>query len=95
MNHEGFKPPLTREQLHDIAVRRDPADILPLLWEIKRLRAIVLRANQLQSSLYEGMGGAGGLILRCLREELAGEPVIEEQVKLDLDPGKRRGVNNA
>src|SRR5471030_2062762 len=78
MNREGFKPGLTREQLHDIGVRRDPADIIPLLWEIKRLRAIVTRANQLQASLYDGVGGGAGLILQCLREELAGEPVIEE-----------------
>jgi hypothetical protein len=46
MAQDNFDPPLTTEQLHDIGVRRDPGDIIPLLWEIKRLRALVLRADQ-------------------------------------------------
>jgi hypothetical protein len=69
----NFKPPLTAEQLRDIQARRDPADIIPLLWEIKRLRALVLRADQLQGGL-----GSGGIILETLRDELVGEPCVEE-----------------
>lgn len=38
----SFRAPLTRAQLHDIGIRKDPGDINALLWEIKRLRALVL-----------------------------------------------------
>ena len=74
----GFKKPLTRQELHDIGVRRSADDVPALLWEIKRLRAIVLRADQLQQSLGPASGGGVGLILGCLRTELEGEPCVIE-----------------
>jgi len=79
-----FRQPLTREQLHNIARRRDSADCAALLWEIARLRALVLRADQLQRSL-GALGGGAGMILDALRRELSGEPVIAEQGSIDLD----------
>lgn len=77
-----FRTPLTRAQLHDIGRRRDPVDVTALLWEIARLRALVLRADQLQRSL-GNVGGGVGTILGALRRELAGEPVVDEQGSLD------------
>lgn len=46
-----FRSPLTLDQLHEIGVRQQASDVLPLLWEIKRLHAIVMRAYQLEKSL--------------------------------------------
>ena len=76
-----FRPALTRQQLHDIGVRQDAADINTLLWEIKRLRAIALRADQLIRSLGD-LGGAQGMLLSSLRSELEGEPCVAEFPKL-------------
>jgi hypothetical protein len=77
-----FKPPLTLSDLQAIQERnRDNADVFTLLWEIKRLRAIVLRADQLQRSI-DGLGGGAGMILTALRDELKDEPVVEELRKL-------------
>jgi hypothetical protein len=77
MAQDNFNPPLTTEQLHDIGVRRDPGDIIPLLWEIKRLRALVLRADQVVKGIRHG-----DYIVEVFRKELEGEPVLEERARL-------------
>jgi hypothetical protein len=75
----GFRPPIDTATLHDIAARRDPRDIVPLLWEIKRLRGMVLRANQVIRELPE-RAGPYGIVQECLRKELVLEPcVIDEE----------------
>jgi hypothetical protein len=94
----NFRPPLTAAELREIGLRRDPADILRLLWEIKRLRAIVLRAHQYQLTVHGGAGGST-LVLNALRRELEGEPVIAEQGTCDdlrerQDKGPRGGDSN-
>jgi hypothetical protein len=54
-----FKAPLIHDQLVAIQERnKDNADIFALLWEIKRLRAVVLQADQLQRSI-RGRPGYG------------------------------------
>jgi hypothetical protein len=70
-----FKPSLTNEELHDIGTRKDPADIVRLLWEIKRLHSIALRADQLQAAIGPA-GGAVGLVLGALRDDLAELPCV-------------------
>lgn len=75
-----FRPPLTTPLLHDIAHRRDPNDIVALLWEIKRLRGIVLRANQVIRELPERSGPCG-IVQEYLRKELSGEPCIVDEDK--------------
>lgn len=82
MKHTTFLPALTAPELREIGLRRDPADIIRLLWEIKRLRSIALRAHQYEQSAYGGTGGSL-LVLNALRRELEGEPVVAEQAPLD------------
>ncbi len=75
-----FRPPLATAVLHEIAMRRDAADILALLWEIKRLRGMVLRANQVIRELPE-RGGPCGIVQECLRKELQVEPCVVDEEK--------------
>lgn len=78
------KPPLTKTQLQEIQQRRkDDPDVLALLWEIHRLRSIVLRADQLQRSI-DGLGGGADMVLKVLRAELKNEPCVKEFPRLDL-----------
>lgn len=79
----SFKRPLTRADLHAIKERNSSPDVKALLWEVARLRAIVLRVDQLQASL-DNLAGGPGLILNALRSELKDEPCIVEQVRLDF-----------
>ena len=91
MKRTTFRPKLTADELRDIGLRRDPADIIRLLWEIKRLRAIALRAHQYQLTARGNVGGSM-LVLNALRQELEGEPVVAEQAPLDdLHERQERG----
>jgi hypothetical protein len=90
-----FKPPLTAEKLREIGLRRDAADILALLWEIKRLRAHVLRADQIVGQIRNG-----DYLVETFRKELQGEPCLEEAARLrasadvtDMPPKVRRREN--
>lgn len=66
MSHEQLHPPIPDEsQLQDMGQRRDPSDIPALLWEIKRLRAVAFRADQLL-----GNADASGVLRSTLRVEL-------------------------
>jgi hypothetical protein len=76
------KPPLTRVDLHSIQERnRQSPDVMALLWEIARLRATVLYAEQLQRTI-GSMSGAQGLVLEALRARLANEPCVDEFPRL-------------
>lgn len=78
----GFKEPLPTDQLREIQERnRDSADVRLLLWEIKRLRAVVLYADQLQRMLTT-LPGPQGAILDTLREKLRNEPCVKEFPRL-------------
>lgn len=81
-----MKPPLTKADLQAIQERASP-DVLTLLWEIKRLRGIVLRADQLQR-LMGDVGGSVGMVLNGLRAELEGEPCVAEFPRLDGPPDR-------
>lgn len=76
-----MRPPLTREHL--IAIRdrnRGQEDVEALLWEVKRLRAVVLRSHD-----YFRQSPTSS-IARTLHETmlqvLEAEPVVKEQPKL-------------
>lgn len=80
----AFRSPIPLSELHDIGVRREASDVVPLLLEIKRLQAIVGRAFQLEQTLGPHEGGTSiCLILRCLRAEIENEPCLEEHKKND------------
>lgn len=93
-----FKDPLTRQALQEIQ-RRNPRqpgnyqsdDLYAALWEIQRLRAMVLRANQLQRAFGDSVVGGGlTLVLEAFRADLAREPCLLEQVELpELSAGPR------
>ncbi|WP_147328307.1 hypothetical protein [Duganella sp. BJB475] len=70
---DNFKPALKAEHLREIGLRRDAADIIMLLWEIKRLRALVMRADQVVQRI-----SGGDYLVETFRAELRGEPVLEE-----------------
>lgn len=85
-----FKPPLTLEQLKAIQDRnRDNPDVLALLWEIRRLFAIVARADQLADSLPNQMGSIG-MIVGALRKQIANEPSLEESRRLSAEIAAER-----
>lgn len=70
--------PLADEDLAAIRARSPSADTRTLLWEIRRLRAIVLRADELQRALGE-VDGPAGAALTLLRADLRDEPCVEER----------------
>ena len=77
-----FRPSLTKEQLHEIGVRRDAGDIPALLWEIARLRAVVMRADQYLDSPSGFLGGV-------LRKELDECACVQEQQAMRLGAAKK------
>jgi len=78
----GFKEPLATDQLREIQERnRDSADVRALLWEIKRLRSVVLYADQLQRML-STLPGPQGAVLNTLRAKLKDEPCVKEFPRL-------------
>lgn len=80
-----FRPPLSRERLREIGVNKDACDINELLWEIKRLRALALKIDQVQRNITAS--GGMGLLLESLRADLQREPCVleDEQLRTKLD----------
>jgi hypothetical protein len=73
-----FKPPLTKEKLKEIQGRNlDSVDVRALCWEVARLRALLLRADQLQRSL-GNLAGGPGIVLSAFRNEIKDESCIRE-----------------
>jgi hypothetical protein len=76
--------PLTGEQLRAIYETNPTPAVRRLLWEIHRLRAAVLRADDFVRALerYKGesrLDPGSGLALTSLREALREEPVVKEE----------------
>lgn len=77
-----FRLPLTRDDLRAIQERNPgDADIQALLWEIARLRSLILYADQLQRMLTT-LPGQQGDILEALRQKLTEEPCVSEFPRL-------------
>src|SRR5687767_3880325 len=72
--------PLTRDQLHEIAVRRrGDADVLMLLLEIKRLHGVLVRAHDLTAALPHYPDDLNAAYsVRRIGELLEAEPAIDE-----------------
>jgi len=78
-----WKPPLTKDDLHAIQERnRDSADVRALLWEVARLRSVVLHADHLQR-LVSSLPGPQGQVLESLRHLLVTEPCVHEFPRLE------------
>lgn len=70
-----IRAPLSIEQLKEIQGRNDSADVLALLWEVRRLRSIAATADELDQSLGPHVG-MPGLIRAELRLKLNGEACL-------------------
>jgi hypothetical protein len=75
-----FKRPLTKDDLTAIQERSSgSADVRVLLWEVARLRALVLRTHDY---FRQGSSSTAPVMAESLQTMLADEPVIKEQPKL-------------
>ena len=84
------RPPLTREQLKDIWQRTRQPAVRILLWEIHRLRALVLRANDFvrqakYHGLYRQMDTTTQTLFKGLQDSLKQEPVVAEDEARRMD----------
>ena len=75
--------PLTRDQLRAIYEANPVPAVRRLLWEIHRLRAVVLRASDFARSIDRFKGDSkldqgSKMALTNLREALREEPVVKE-----------------
>lgn len=76
-----MKPPLTREQLIEIRDRnRGHADVAALLWEVKRMRALLLRSHDYLR--VTPTSSTAQMIAEGLRRDLDDEPIVKEQPSL-------------
>ena len=76
--HTVIRKPLTAAQLREIWLRNQNEDMLAVLWEVKRLRELVVRASHLHWTF---------------REELKGEPCLEEDRPFATERELRRRAN--
>lgn len=80
-----FKDPLTFADLRAIRERQPwNADVLALLWEVKRLRAAMLRLHQVSSDLKRPAGLTGD-IYDDLLADLAKEPCVLERDQMTIE----------
>jgi len=74
-----FKAPLTLDDLRTIRERQPwNSDVISLLWEVKRLRSVLLRAYQLSGDFKRPTGVTGELyddFMKSLRDE----PCVQER----------------
>lgn len=71
-------PRHTKAQLRTIYERNPCPEVRELLWEIHRLRVLLLRADQLQKAMASHCARSTQLVLEIFRLELQGEPCVEE-----------------
>lgn len=80
-----FKDPLTADQLRAIRERQPwNPDVMALLWEIKRLRSVLLRLHQVSCDLQRPAGLMGG-IYDDLMDGLAKEPCVVERDQMTAE----------
>lgn len=74
-----FKSPLTHADLRTLRERQPwNPDVISLLWEVKRLRAILLRAYQLSGD-FKRPGGLSGELFDDFMAALRNEPCVQER----------------
>lgn len=78
MTNPLFNPALATATLKEIQERNQGnADVKTLLWDIRRLHAIAIKADQLVR-MTPHLAWASGMVREGLRIDLEGEPVVEE-----------------
>lgn len=78
-----FKTPLTYAELRAIRERQPwNADVLALLWEVKRLRTYPLRLHQIADDLNRPAGITGG-IFDDMMDAVPHEPCVQERDQND------------
>ncbi len=81
-----LKPPLRTEELRALTQSNPTRDLRRLLWEIHRLRALVLHADQVQAMIGNNAVHMGGVsfqaVLDDFRARLDAEPAVQENRKL-------------
>ncbi len=74
-----FKAPLTHADLRLIRERQPwNPDVISLLWEVKRLRSLLLRAHQLSGD-FKRPAGVTGELYDDFMTDLRGEPCVLER----------------
>jgi len=92
-----FKVPLTHAELRVIRERQPwNADVLALLWEVKRMRSLLLRVHQVSCDLKRPAGLMGDIYDELLAD-LVLEPCILERDQmtaelLETAAGQRKGM---
>lgn len=92
-----FEAPLTHSELRAIREQQPwNPDVIALLWEIKRLRSVLLRMHQISGDLKRPAGPMGDIYAELLAQ-LAVEPCVLERDQVTaelLDPPHklRKGV---
>ena len=77
-----FKPPLPTDELRAMRERQPwNPDVIALLWEVKRLRATLLRLHQLRGN-FPRPGGMMGQLHDDLMRQMDTEPCIIERDKV-------------
>lgn len=76
-----FKDSLTKAALQEIQDRNSDPEVRALLWEVARMRSVLLYADQLQRMLTT-LPGPQGAILETLRDKLTDEPCVKEFPRL-------------
>lgn len=80
-----FKAPLTYSELRAIRERQPwNPDVLALLWEVKRLRSVLLRMHQVSGDL-KRPASLMGEIYDDLMEGLAAEPCVIERDQMTAE----------
>jgi DNA-binding transcriptional MerR regulator len=72
------RPPLTAAKLAELYDRNPSPDVLDLLWEIHRLRATVLRADQIRRVLRHCPAGVPNALWEAFQNELDAEPCLSD-----------------
>ncbi|CAG2129028.1 hypothetical protein LMG26411_00105 [Cupriavidus numazuensis] len=83
-------PPLARDEFRDIWTRNRSPDVRDLLWEIARLRNVVLHSHHHAERFQNKL--SGNLEYECWVRHLMSEPCVIEAFELDygsLVPGSR------
>lgn len=74
----SYRPPLTAAKLAELYDQNPAPEVLDLLWEIRRLRATILRADQIRRVLRHCPAGVPNVLWEAFQHELDAEPCLSD-----------------